>query len=65
MERYQKFNTLISKGNNQDETKMSEVDIKEYVKYLLAEGTRDEKREILTCLKTELYLKNQKISLTK
>ena len=65
MERYQKFNTLISKGNNHDETKMSEVDIKEYVKYLLAEGTRDEKREILACLKTELYLKNQKVSLTK
>ncbi|MDD2807483.1 MAG: recombinase family protein [Patescibacteria group bacterium] len=65
MERYQKFNTLISKGNNRDEIKMSEVDIKEYVKYLLAEGTRDEKREILACLKTELYLKNQKVSLVK
>ena len=65
MERYQKFNTLISKVNNQNKIKMPEVDIKEYAKYLLKEGSRDEKREILACLKTELYLKNQKVYLEK
>lgn len=59
LERYQKFNNLISKVDNQDKIKMPEVNIKEYVKYLLTNGTRDEKREILTYLKTELYLKDQ------
>ena len=44
---------------------MPEVDIKEYAKYLLLEGTKDEKREILACLKTQLYLKDQKIYLNK
>ncbi|MBU1164637.1 hypothetical protein KKA15_03685 [Patescibacteria group bacterium] len=44
---------------------MPKVDIKEYAKYLLTEGTKDEKREILTCLKTELHLKNQKVYLKK
>ena len=65
LERHQKFNNLISKVNNQEEIKMPEVDIKEYAKYLLLEGTKDEKREILACLKTQLYLKDQKIYLNK
>ena len=46
--------------NNPDKIKTPKIDIKVYAKYLLQEGTRDEKREILNCLKTELYLKNQK-----
>lgn len=44
---------------------MPKVDIKKYTKYLLTEGARDEKREILACLKTEIYLKNQKVYLKK
>lgn len=63
VERYQKFNTLISRVNNQEKIKTPNADIKEYAKYLLAEGTKDEKREILSCLKTELHLKNQKVYL--
>lgn len=65
IERFQKFNDTILKMGNQDKIKMPEVDIKEYAKYLLKEGSRDEKREILACLKTELYLKNQKVYLEK
>ncbi|MBU1164638.1 hypothetical protein KKA15_03690 [Patescibacteria group bacterium] len=51
------------KISNQDKIKTPTIDIKEYAKYLLQEGTRDEKREILNYLKTELYLKNQKVYL--
>ncbi|MBU1165248.1 hypothetical protein KKA15_06870, partial [Patescibacteria group bacterium] len=63
--RYKKFNTLISRVNDQEKIKMPKVDIKKYAKYLLTEGTKDEKREILACLKTELHLKNQKVYLEK
>ena len=65
IERFQKFNNTILKLNNPDKIKTPEVDVKEYAKYLLQEGTRDEKREILNCLKTELYLKNQRVYLEK
>ncbi|MBU1164621.1 recombinase family protein, partial [Patescibacteria group bacterium] len=47
VERYKKFNTLISRVNDQEKIKMPKVDIKKYAKYLLTEGTKDEKREIL------------------
>ncbi|MBN1778853.1 MAG: recombinase family protein [Candidatus Buchananbacteria bacterium] len=65
MDRYQRFNNLILGSDQPEQAKKPDVDIKEYAKYLLQEGTRDEKREILNCLKTELYLKNQKIYLRK
>ncbi|RJO60279.1 methyltransferase domain-containing protein [candidate division WS5 bacterium] len=65
MLRYQKFNSAILKINNQSKIKTPKINIKEYAKYLLQEGTRDEKREILNCLKTELYLRDQKIILKK
>jgi DNA invertase Pin-like site-specific DNA recombinase len=61
MGRYQRFNNLILKTDQKSKIKTPKVDIKEYAKYLLQEGTRDEKREILNCIKTELYLKNQKV----
>jgi len=65
MLRYQKFNKIILKTDQKKQTKTPKIDIKEYAKYLLQEGTRDEKREILNCLKTEIYLKNQKVYLKK
>jgi len=61
MGRYQRFNNLILKTDPKGKIKTPKVNIKEYTKYLLQEGTRDEKREILNCIKTELHLKNQKV----
>lgn len=55
----------MPKTNDQEKIKMPELDIKEYTKHLLKEGSKDEKREILACLKTELYLKNGKIIMKK
>lgn len=39
------------------------VDIRGYAKYVLKEGTNEEKREILGCLKSRIYLAQKKISL--
>ena len=48
---------------HKNETRNPEVDTKNYVKYLLAEGTIYEKRELLSLLKSKLTLKDKKISL--
>ncbi len=40
------------------------VDIRGYAKYVLREGTNEEKREILGCLKSRIYLAQKKITLT-
>ena len=41
------------------------IDIRGYAKYVLKEGTNEEKREILSCLKSRIYLAEKKITLEK
>lgn len=61
LERYQKFTTSVLNANNT--LTASTVDIRSYAKYVLNEGTREEKRDVLSCLKSKLQLKNQCVSL--
>jgi hypothetical protein len=46
-----------------DKVSMPNVDIRGYAKYVLREGTNEEKRELLGCLKSRIYLAEKKISL--
>lgn len=39
------------------------IDIRNYAKYILREGTVAEKRELLGCLKSRVFLKNKQIYL--
>ena len=43
--------------------KTIDVDIRNYAKYILNEGTILEKRELLSCLKSKLILENRKLRL--
>jgi hypothetical protein len=56
--RFNKFR--IGVLGHKKESRNSEVDIKNYAKYLLAEGTIYEKRELLSFLKSKLTLKDKK-----
>lgn len=44
---------------------VSNIDIREYAKYVLQEGEDIQKRELLVCLKSKIYLANKKISIEK
>ena len=59
--RFNKFR--IGVLGHKKESRNSEIDIKNYAKYLLAEGTIYEKRELLAFLKSKLTLKDKKIIL--
>ncbi|MDO8561929.1 MAG: hypothetical protein Q7S05_03825 [bacterium] len=41
------------------------MDIKKYAKYLLEEGSMEEKRELLTHLRGKLVINDKKITLTR
>lgn len=61
LERYQKFmNNVLNTNNN---IKAPKVDIRSYAKYVLQNGTREEKRNVLMCLRSKLQLSNQKVVL--
>jgi DNA invertase Pin-like site-specific DNA recombinase len=65
IERYHKFKNNIFGIDKQDkELKLKkEVNLREYAKYILKEGSTSEKRELMSCLKSRLVLAEKKLTL--
>src|SRR5574344_341055 len=61
IKRFKKFQ-MMATGKNQN-IDVSNVDVKNYIKFLLKEGDDQEKRELLTCLNGEILLKNKIINI--
>jgi len=64
IDRYYRFRHGVLGVSKEKEAK-KEIDIKNYAKYILKEGNVYEKRELLSCLKSKLTLKNKKVYLEK
>jgi len=62
VERFKKFQKVVL-GNN-DKIEIGDIDIRNYAKYILREGSILEKRELLSCLKGKITLKNGGIEIT-
>jgi hypothetical protein len=56
--RYNKFRKEVLRLGEKPLAR-EEVDIKTYAKYVLREGSNEEKRELLSCLKSKLQLKDK------
>jgi len=65
IERHGKFQNILGSGECQINQEKININVKNYVKYLLKEGTNFEKREILACLKSRLTLANKELKLVK
>ncbi len=61
VQRFKKFNQVVL-GNN-EKVEVGEIDIRNYSKYILRNGTDGEKRELLGCLKSKITLNNKLINL--
>ena len=61
--RYNKFRVGVLGASRKD--KATDVDIRNYAKYLLKEGTITEKRELLGCLKSGLTLRDRVVEIAK
>lgn len=61
VQRFKKFNQMIL--GNKEKIEVGEIDIRNYAKYILRNGTDGEKRELLGCLKSKITLKGKQISL--
>lgn len=63
VERMRKFQRVFTGG---DDTKpQKNIDLRDYAKYLLREGSVTEKRELLLCIKSKLVLTKGMITLEK
>jgi len=63
--RYYKFSRNVLKIDEKMSKRQKEIDMRNYAKYLLKEGSRLEKRELLANLQSKLVMKNKKIILEK
>ena len=61
VERIKHFNNIML--GIKDKIEVRELDIKNYAKYILKESSDIEKRELLGCLETPIFLKNKSISI--
>lgn len=61
IERMKKFQSSLLGIKQQ--IQINDVDIRAYTKFILKDGTAEEKRELLTCFKSKIVLKNKTISL--
>ncbi|MFA5208614.1 MAG: recombinase family protein, partial [Candidatus Paceibacterota bacterium] len=61
VERFKKFQRVIL--GNKDKIEIGDIDIRNYAKYILKEGKDIEKRELISCFKNRILLKEKKIFL--
>lgn len=59
--RYHKFRSGVLGIKEKDGEKSKDVDIRNYAKYILKEGEVFEKRELLSCMRSKLVLKNKEL----
>ncbi len=60
IERHKKFQSGIL-GIKQSPIKVADIDIRNYAKYVLREGSINEKRELLSCLKSKVVMNNKEV----
>jgi hypothetical protein len=61
VERYKKFQSGVL--GIKEKISVADIEIRNYAKYILREGTNFEKRELLSCLRSKLVLKEKLLSL--
>ena len=60
--RYKKFHrSLLGEGSNMAVT---DIDVKDYVKFLLKDGSLEEKRDIISCFRSSILLKSKTLTLS-
>lgn len=67
VERYSKFRQIVLLINDREQeiSKEQKVDLRSYAKYILKQGTIAEKREILSCIKSRLVVRDKQLILQK
>lgn len=63
LEQHQRFNESVLGRKTTEKIKAKEIDIRNYAKYILRERNIWEKRELLSHLRSKLFLNERKITL--
>jgi site-specific DNA recombinase len=61
VQRFKKFEQMLL--GTKSAVTVKDIDIRNYAKFILIEGSIDEKRELIRCLKSEIFLDKKRISI--
>lgn len=62
IERHKRFESGLL-GVKSTAVKIADIDIRNYAKYILRDGTTTEKRELLTCLRSKIAMAEKRINI--
>lgn len=62
LQRYNSFRHRVL-GIQKEKQEISDIDIRNYAKHILKQGSLSEKRELLLCLRSRLVIENKKLRL--
>jgi hypothetical protein len=63
--RYNLFQSQLLKKDSRDVVSAKQINLREYMKYMISNGSKDEKREILGMIQADIILKNKKVYIEK
>ncbi len=63
--RYNLFQSQLLKKDSRDVVSAKQINLREYMKYMISNGSKDEKREILGMIQADIILKEKKVYIEK
>lgn len=63
--RYNLFQSQLLKKDSRDIVSAKQINLREYMKYMISNGSKDEKREILGMIQADIILKDKKVYIEK
>jgi DNA invertase Pin-like site-specific DNA recombinase len=63
VQRYRKFSYQVLNQESNLSQRSIDIDIRNYARYILTKGSKDEKRELLSCLRSRLEIKDRTVYL--
>ncbi len=60
LEKFQRLSYAVL-GIKEDQDKKPKVNLPGFIRYIMQEGTREEKRELVSCLNAELYIQDRTV----
>lgn len=61
LEKFQRLSSAIMGLNIGGQNKEMEINLPGFIRYIMQEGTREEKRELVGCIKSELYIQDRTV----
>ncbi len=63
--RYNLFQSQLLKKDSREVVSAKQINLREYMKYMISNGSKDEKREILGMIQADIILKDKKVYIEK